>query len=335
MKANLNTRERTVYLKGFAISAVLINHYVNNFISGEFYEYANGIVAIFFILSGYGIFYSIQKDFSSGSSNWRRLLNYYLKRAVRIYPLYWLAMFLLALGPYKHHYTSEIKTLLAIPFYQAPDIFWFVTSLVQCYLIAPCIYFLMKRTSTLNYIIIILCLLFLSYFLYPMTSLPYSRRFFVYRYLFLGHLFLFMLGMSLPNLLAGYHDKFTNKTIALISFFLFLLMVFYTRMPMQYVPPFFVISAVSFCCYFISISSRMIFRRTFVLLGCYSYALYLFHIFFFSLLHKLGVIRNGSLTSVLITMLVFPLFLFGCAMIEKNTSNVMRSFYQWQTNVLR
>ena len=37
----------TFYLKGIAIAAVVINHYINDFLPGEFGGYASGIITVF------------------------------------------------------------------------------------------------------------------------------------------------------------------------------------------------------------------------------------------------------------------------------------------------
>ena len=96
MPKYLESRNVTTALKGIAILVVVSAHFASNF-EEDFYirwltEYAIAVIAIFFVLSGYGIFQSLERRFAAGGSTARILLRFAFDRAVRIYPLYWLAL---------------------------------------------------------------------------------------------------------------------------------------------------------------------------------------------------------------------------------------------------
>jgi peptidoglycan/LPS O-acetylase OafA/YrhL len=90
-------------LRGF--STILIVVYHTSFVSGYTVEHADSIgayidrlnigVAIFFVLSGFLIFRPFAHSLIHGSPL-PKTRNYYLKRAARILPGYWLALFVLA-----------------------------------------------------------------------------------------------------------------------------------------------------------------------------------------------------------------------------------------------
>ena len=59
----------TLYLRGIAIIIVLVNHYVNYYLSDQFGGYAYRLVSFFFVLSGFGIYHSLNNAISQGTMN--------------------------------------------------------------------------------------------------------------------------------------------------------------------------------------------------------------------------------------------------------------------------
>ncbi len=53
----------TAYFRGFAIASIMINHYLNVYVKGDFSGFGNATITIFFILSGYGIYFSLERRF--------------------------------------------------------------------------------------------------------------------------------------------------------------------------------------------------------------------------------------------------------------------------------
>ena len=100
------TSQRNLALDSLrGISTILIVVYHTSFVSGYTVEHADSIgayidrlnigVAIFFVLSGFLIFRPFAHSLIHGSPL-PKTRNYYLKRAARILPGYWLALFVLA-----------------------------------------------------------------------------------------------------------------------------------------------------------------------------------------------------------------------------------------------
>ena len=319
----------TDYLKGFAITCVLINHYINAYITVNFQGYANGIISWFFILSGYGIFHSLEKN---NSFNLHKFFDYIKKRSIRIFPLYWLSLLIMA---YIRHEPYPLITYLAVPLYQAPDIYWFITSLLQCYILAPIFYFTLKRIGLTAYLILMLLLMLFVYLLFPFNfdALTYSLVHFVYRSLFLGHVFLFAIGIALPQLLSKYKTRYRKSHLILfLSLFVFFISIHYTKNNTNIlslseidIAPLFLISALASCFFMILASPQTPFNSIVTLLGKYSYSIYLFHEIFYKSLSLMGVIKHGSLTSLLYTALLFPIYFFCCAVIENSLTAILRT----------
>ena len=133
----------TDILKGIVILSVMINHFINNNIDQTldyqyFLGYANGLIIIFFILSGYGIYYSLNKAVveDSMSKKWQQ---FYFKRIVRIYPLFVISLLLISI---------IAGSLVAIPsffFIQSP--YWFIDAIVYCYLLTPIFILILDKLS--------------------------------------------------------------------------------------------------------------------------------------------------------------------------------------------
>ena len=331
----------TSVLKGFAILAVLINHYVTLYIAPRQTEYANGIIAIFFVLSGYGIFYSLSKyqSFHLGT-----LKDFFVKRFIKIYPLYWLSLliyFNLRPDIFPQH---PIRVALALPFFQAPQLYWFITSLMQCYLLAPCLYLVLKKIGLKKYLILLVVLIFASYFLFPLTTLSLSRKYFVYRYIFLGHIFLFALGLAIPSLLklkqqyTKYSKFLLNNIISAIALIAFLTLVYYTRFPAtgKILAPFFVIFASVFCFILIYNNTKLpnILNQSLTFLGINSYSLYLFHLIYYKLLERSDLFTHSIPSRVTLTIIVLPGFLLACILLEK-LNNVVAQYCFAYLNINR
>ena len=323
-----DTRDVTAYLKGFAITIVLINHYVNHYVTESFQWYAHGAVSIFFVLSGYGIFYSLNKMAAKSKNKPAMFLGYFHSRAIRIVPLYWVSLIVVSLLSRQHF---PLKAFLMV---RASGPYWFVIFLVQCYLVAPCLYLFIKRFGHKIYLASVAVLMLLAHLYYSLVLLPdNSGGHFVYRHLFLGHIFLFALGMSIPSLVSSEPGKFANKILATVMFFVFAIALFYTRHlgmlfpdSEKYFAFLFVISSFAFCLFAISSNTVPPLRKTFVLLGAHSYPLYLFHHSFYNILSKVGILKYRSLQGTVIMILLFPVFVLVCIAVEKIVNYLMGSF---------
>ena len=115
-----------------AITGVLINHFVNLF-SDDFLGYANGLISIFIILSGYGIFYSLNKK---PVRNWKK---FFIKRLIRIYPLFFIAMIFYTV------FVGTNFTVLQFFFINSP--YWFVDAIIYCYLLTPIFFYILEKMT--------------------------------------------------------------------------------------------------------------------------------------------------------------------------------------------
>lgn len=330
MKVLSTTRDITSYIKSFAISVVLINHYINIYVSDNYQWYANGVIALFFVLSGYGIFHSLQDKFNEGLNgiSLRAVLGFYYSRALRIFPLYWIFLLLYA---YVNSEIPPIGVFFGYPLQLAPGVGWFVTLLIQCYILAPFLYLLFRRVGTYRYLAIIIILLLLTYTVSLYNTPPYIGVL-AYRHFFLGHVFLFALGIVLPSLVEGNRHKLGNTFLALLSFALFLVMVHYTRPYLslsEYIAPIFILSAFAFCLFTISRNPKLPFAKILIFMGTYTYSIFLFHVFFYQALGEVGLVNYGDPKSIIFMLLLLPVFILICAVIEKYINKVVYKLSNW------
>ncbi len=325
----MNSRQLTNYIKGFAILVVLADHFSGQFLTryyGLLGDYANGLVAIFFLFSGYGLFFSLKKRFA-GSAGGRALVKYFFDRALRIYPLYWLSLYI---APWAFpgnftvlHSPGGLLIYLGLPFFGAPWLYWFMTALFQCYLLAPLLYLLLRRIGVKAFLLINTGIALLAL---PLSVLlPYTRIVDVlsYRYFLGAHLVLFALGMALPTLVESLGEKVT-RSMFVASLAAFSLAVYLTRtgddiFDRSHVAfiPLMILTAFALGLAWICASPPLPLKRGFVTLGRHSYSLYLFHIPYYALLLRLGLLKDNDPKSILIIIALLPIFFFLCIKIEQ------------------
>jgi len=145
-------------LKGVAISAVLINHYLNLNISGDWAGFAYQWVSIFFLLSGYGLFHSLESRFRKKITV-KKVLLYYYERVIRIFPLLWVAwfiQFIISRGDISYWIPLGIN---------ASGHFWFIPALLQCYFLSPFLYWSIKKNVTLSVALILVIFIAINFVL--------------------------------------------------------------------------------------------------------------------------------------------------------------------------
>ncbi len=323
----MDSRKLTNYLKGFAIIFVMADHFAGQFLSRDYgwiNGYANGFIAIFFLFSGYGLFYSFEKRFRQGPAL-KALGRYFLDRAVRIYPLYWLSLLIAPLvfpGNFEVlHETRGILIYLGLPFLGAPWLYWFMTALFQCYLLAPLFYLVLKKLPLWLSLAGAGLLVLIST---PLSLVPAAQIDpLEYRYFLGAHLILFALGMTLPAAVSRYRHKVNNTLLAgsLVAFFV---SVYFTRTQSDVFNqshvifiPLMVWSAFALGLAWLSIGPALPLQDVFGTLGKHTYSLYLFHIPFYGLLADLGLLKNNQLSSIEIIIVLLPLFIFLCIRFER------------------
>lgn len=178
MVENKNRQIGFDFLRFLAIILVFCNHYLLFGVSSNVRNF--GILlgllgnGIFFFISGYLLFLN-NNSFSSVGD----ILKFYKKRIKRIYPLYWIAIFLILISMQLQNNLNQISfgnliaSLLGLqmifyPVYISSLILWFIGIIVIYYLIYPFIFLLKPKNSfdiIINSILIIIPLVLTKLFL--------------------------------------------------------------------------------------------------------------------------------------------------------------------------
>ncbi|MHB8159840.1 MAG: acyltransferase family protein [Thermoleophilia bacterium] len=345
MPKDLESRNITTALKGMAIMVVVCVHFASNF-AEEFYirwltEYAIAVIGIFFVLSGYGIFQSLERRFAEGGSNAKILLRFAFDRAVRIYPLYWLSLlsmplFLDPLPEYDRLFElnpHSVLIWLGIPLVRY-SLLWFITAIIQCYWIAPLCFYLLKKLGVFRFClglaVFTLAALFISAIFYlnmfaqfylPAMGPPLA---FLYKGFFFGNIVLFALGMLIAPLVSSYALRFRGRGATAIATAFYFASIYFLRFPnmlfdkseLLLVPVFF-IAVMLFCLVAIVNQPKLPFESIFMVLGRHSYTIYLFHYQFLFGLASLGLIKYNTPLSAAAALLLSPALLLICLGIDR------------------
>jgi peptidoglycan/LPS O-acetylase OafA/YrhL len=312
MVKNMNSRVATNYLKAFAILTVCANHFINVNISDSFKGYANGFMSIFFLLSGYGIYLSLEKQMDKPFPDFFAF--FIKKRVMRIYPLFWIWCFL-------HGFPDGILGFLGLNFIQ-PKTPWFIPAIVQCYIFAPFLFIFTNRIK-IKYSLPAICgvfaiiniLLFMGD-LSPIRSIGFRNLFFL-------HIFQFYLGYILAKI---EKDISCPKYVVYISLLLLIFFVHETTshaflwfFGKKYLFPL-LLSFSAFILCLSALSSKIIlpFQKTMNFIGIHTFSIFLFHDYSFKVLARFGMIHpnNTQLSGVLIWLMTLPLFFLVFAAVE-------------------
>ncbi|MHB1390618.1 MAG: acyltransferase family protein [Thermoleophilia bacterium] len=333
----------TCYVRGVVILTVMTDHFFGNYVP-DYYSYiaaiAYGLLGMFFIISGYGIFFSLEKRFRSGRGTGRVLARFAYDRAIRILPLYWIALLVASyLQPvhgdfwdgYPHIY------LIVFGFVLAPSFLWFVTAVIQCYILAPLLFFLVSRVSLNKCLMgggLMLSATYAASLLWlpDLARLPNDKliRFsagFIYHQLFLANIILFFFGMMLPGLI-GRYGKYFNAGYILPGLTVLLIGVLYaTRFDSvlfnksgTILVPVYIFSIAAFSLSLFVTAPALPLARFFRVSGVNSYPIYLFHLSFFGLIAAAGLLDNGGFLNLVIFLVFLPSFIMLCQWIETGSA---------------
>lgn len=342
----MDSRAVTSYLRGGAIILVMAIHYVGlyaqDYVPFSVNVFTSQIVYFFFVLSGFGIYYSLEKAYEGRNSWGRFLLSFYSKRAIRIYPIFWLALLLTPFfvpGLDTRSLTLHNAGIyLGAPWLRGDSFFWFVSALIQCYLLAPFIYLVLKKVGPSLFLGMTLLLtdflIFLTiairYFDVKIPVIQSLEPFVFFGNLLLENVLLFAMGMVMPALISRYGRLLKSSAVIglpllalaiLASFYLTITVnVFFSNSQVFYAV-LAIIGIPLFCSYMIALSSERVMplRKPVAFLGVYSFSLYLFHPQYYGILDHLGLTSLGKVSpvSLAFTLLLFPLFLGACVLLEK------------------
>lgn len=287
------------FLKFIAITSVLINHFCNFKIPGQQAGFANGFIALFFIISGYLSVLSFKK---CENVSWPITINFFFNKFLRIYPLFVVSFFLM------HLCTGNDYGLLAWSGLNSPGLYWFISALIQCYILFIPIYLILNRSNFLIGFFSVFAVCSVLYF----AKINGVGIVVSYRSLPGSYFLLFGLGM-----ISAVHTKTIINRIPLhplVSGVIFVLMVYVTRSwvgvgyyQRNFLSLVFCLSTFWFFVCF-SIRKNRDFGPIVLSFSRHSYSLYLFHMFYYYFLNDLGFFNNNSLYNASMVIAVFPLF---------------------------
>lgn len=324
-----SSRDLTDYLKGLAITTVFAGHFASRFMSLPFDFYANYFIAFFFVLSGFGMYYStapLREKFSA--LNVGRFL---WKRCKRIYPIFWAYIIIDAIvDPGASLSDHSIADLLLLKFNDPPNL-WFLNAIVACYVFAPLAVLLMRKTDRLFVPILVVAAIFLHVALQYLEVPP--MRCWMYQFIYLGQFLLFGVGMYLATV----YKKLTFKANGWYIFLLFVILtatcvhirdlqILATAESRQQVlpsawhiifPVFFYGLTIAITLLFLRFSGRPPLMKLFGVLGVNSFPIYIFEGMYGSGLAKFGLISGHTNMNGLVYLMIFPLFLLYCQAMQK------------------
>jgi len=146
--ADLGVRARQLLpLEGYGAWGILVNLYRYIGWTGD------AAVQLFLLLSGFGLTWSYLQRNAPETIPWRE---FFSRRLMRIYPMWWVAhLFLMAawlvsMGPGLKSLIFSLPGLRLTPssLYSVSASWWFVSLLVQCYLVFPLLWKLERRWGT-------------------------------------------------------------------------------------------------------------------------------------------------------------------------------------------
>ena len=287
------------YLRGLAALGIMLYHYFKwlyiydgaQSVLGRLSVYG---VEIFYILSGITLYHVYHQSLKF---ELKPLLIYGIKRCFRIFPLFWLCIFLSLLLGMKHTSidvfalnVSGLFGFIAWEKYIAPGS-WSIGNELVFYVIFPILFILYKLKSVYYYIVGLLLLFIFNYFAYQVfdinDTLHNQWKNFVNP---LNHLFLFFVGMSIPILMKRNSKRNLLSGLLIISgtLLLFLYPSGTDGIHLLYGHHrwLFSIASIMICCGFYAINfnfSNQI-HKPLKNLGEISYSIYLLHPFVYQLI---------------------------------------------------
>ena len=183
MKRNyklFNIKDFSTYrseLMGWAIIWIMMLHFTFNQIMplGFIAQYGFAGVDIFMFVSGFGLYYSLDKD--------HHIIRFYKKRLLRIFPTYFILGFFASILLFSDDLLSYLFRYTTLGFWTGGIYWeWYIPSLVMLYFVAPILKKLFDKQ--MYYVIggVVVCTLGLAYYyIYTEQIHDRSHLFFLYR----------------------------------------------------------------------------------------------------------------------------------------------------------
>lgn len=329
----MTMNDRCVYLdglRGIAVLIVVLSHLSNVGYNSIFFDFS-GIgksgVYLFFVLSSYLLTKNIISK-GGGFYTRKNLMNFFKRRFLRIYPLYFLVVvfsivttelfseYLYGYGlPYKMDLVDGLMHLFLI---RGDYVLWSIPVEVKYYFLLPLVAFLLVRDLYLG-VASVLVLVLVSYFLFDYEKNSFEIG---------GYLSVFLIGSAFAALekkIPRISERFA------IYCFLFLMLVYFVSIPSLYTLIFqkvtfdflhqYTIFWGGFWCAMIfliksSVASRMLSNVFFTEFGKISFSVYLLHM---PIVHSIKFLLGIELVGLLITiLLIVAISYLSYYVVEKN-----------------
>lgn len=163
-------------LMGWAILWIMMLHFDFNQIKplGFIAQYGYAGVEIFILVSGFGVFFSLEKDNS--------IIRFYKKRLLRIFPTYYLLGIIASLLLFHDSILSYLFRYSTIGFWTGGIYWeWYIPSIVMLYIIAPVLKQFFDRKLFVLLCTIAFAILFLVYYIIDKDIVDRAHFFFFYR----------------------------------------------------------------------------------------------------------------------------------------------------------
>lgn len=184
-------------LMGWSILWIMMLHFTFNQIKplGFIAQYGYAGVDIFLFVSGFGLYYSLDKD--------NNLMYYYKKRILRIFPTYYIIGFITNLLITHDNILTYIFRYSTIGFWIGKEYAeWFIPSIILLYFLAPFIKKLINKKRYIIICILVVCLYIIAlYYTDKEDILDRSHFFLLYRipvFIF-GMICAYWLKNNMPN----------------------------------------------------------------------------------------------------------------------------------------
>jgi len=289
-------KDRSVdYAKGFAIFAIVLFHLFFLYLKvPQILKVASGFggagVHVFLICSGFGLYYShLMHPLSLDS--------FLVKRLKKIYIPYIVVIFVSFLIPFMYLGSDRVVALLShiflfkMFFPSFEDSFgvqmWFISTIIQFYLVFIPLCYLKKKTGTTAFILISATLSIIWAIVTISIGKADSR---VWGSFFLQYLWEFSIGMCLGEYFRNYHREFNKnfsiKSIIVILAFSFIVYAVMSLVggPLKAFNDLF--SALAFGSLTLAMYRIKLLTRFFLWVNTFSYELFLVHILVFTVMFR-------------------------------------------------
>jgi len=326
-------RKRFEYVRGVSIFAVAVGHFSSRFLEQPLPLYSGYLIAFFFIVSGYGIHHSLTTRIGKLGTA-KGLASFFVRRAVRLYPVYWLWLALdLVFDPASSVAGLRLAEVLLFQFHDPPQK-WFLHAIVLCYLFAPLFFFAMRRTGKWFLPLLVAGVLVSNVGLRLLGAPP--MRCGMYLFVYLGNVFLFGFGMYYAAMVPALRLRKSNWGLIAAGAVMSGLFVATRSMQLvattvpkmqvlpqgwsQTLPVLLYASLLLVAVLFFSHERWLVGGPVFRFLGRVSLSIYVFEGMYSTSLERMGFIGGVSDWNIVAYLALFPFFAGGCWLLERALS---------------